>query len=84
VKCNLDQSAELINIPRKTLEDYFLVLRTGKNLEFDFRKNRREKIGILRAFLREKGKWKMINQKAFDEIGFFKELRFELLGLKPE
>lgn len=63
VRCNLDQSAELIGIPRKTLEDYFLVLRSGKTLEFDFSKNRKRKIGTLRSFLREKGKGKLPNQK---------------------
>jgi hypothetical protein len=32
LRCNLDQSAELIAIPRKTLEDYYWLLRTGRAL----------------------------------------------------
>lgn len=59
------------------------MLRSGKSLGFDFRNSRREKIGILRSYLREKGKSKAMNQKTFDETNFFKELRFELLGKKP-
>lgn len=58
MKCNLDLSAELIGIPRKTLEDYHWLIRTGRSLEFDFRKQRREGMGTLRSFVREKGKGK--------------------------
>lgn len=50
---------------------------------FDFPNSRREKIGILRSYLREKGKSKTMNQKTFDEANFFKELRLELLGKSP-
>jgi hypothetical protein len=81
LRCNLDQSAELIAIPRKTLEDYYWLLRTGRALEFDFGKHRREKMGTLRGFVRERGKG---GKEEVDEEAFFRELRFELLGVKPE
>lgn len=73
---NLDQSAELVGVPRKTLEDYFLLFRTAKTIGFDFSKRRQEKIGTLRSFLRERGKAKQPNQKDIDERQFFRELRF--------
>ena len=56
MKLNLDQSAEIVGVPRKTLEDYFLLFRTGKTFEFDFKKERKERIGVLRCFVRERGK----------------------------
>jgi len=52
MKINLDQSAELVAVPRKTLEDYFLLFRIGLSQEFDFKKNRYEKVGILRSYIR--------------------------------
>ena len=56
MKINLDQSADILGVPRKTLEDHFLLFRIGKSLEFDFKKGRREGIGTLRAYIREQGK----------------------------
>ena len=56
MKLNLDQSAEIVGVPRKTLEDYFLLFRTGKQLQFDFKAQRKERIGVLRCFIRERGK----------------------------
>lgn len=50
---NLDQSAAALNVPRKTLEDYYLLLRKGLHYNFDFRQNREGKIGVLRAYLRK-------------------------------
>lgn len=45
-------------MPRKTLEDYYLLLRNGKNMKFDFTKEKKEKIGALRKYLKETGKSK--------------------------
>jgi hypothetical protein len=50
-------------VPRKTLEDYFLMLRLGKGLEFDFRKNCKERIGVLRLYVRERANLKATNNK---------------------
>lgn len=66
------------------MEDYYLLFRTGKSLEFDFKGMRLEKIGTLRAFVRSKGKIKAINAKELDETEFFGQLKFEMLGIKPE
>jgi hypothetical protein len=30
ININLDESAQLVGVPRKTLEDYFLLFRLGK------------------------------------------------------
>jgi hypothetical protein len=52
MKLNLDQSAEIVGVPRKTLEDYYLLFRTGKTFDFDFKKEQKERIGVLRAFVK--------------------------------
>lgn len=35
-KMNLTKAAKLIGISKKSLDDYFLVVRIGEILEFDF------------------------------------------------
>ena len=51
-KLTLDDSAGVIGISRKTLEDYYLHLRNGKKLGFDFLKFKDSKMGVLRNFVR--------------------------------
>jgi hypothetical protein len=46
----------MIGVPRKTLEDYYLLLRKGHGLQFKFQDHSQSKIGLLRSFIREKGK----------------------------
>lgn len=52
-KLNLDQAANQIGISRKTLDDYYLQLRRAEQLGFDFEKNKNEKMGHLRKFVKE-------------------------------
>ena len=61
MKINLDISAEMVGIPRKTLEDYFLLFRLGKSLEFNFKTSRKERMGVLRSYVRERSKIKNTN-----------------------
>jgi hypothetical protein len=60
------------------------LFRTGKSLEFDFKKERKEKIGLLRSYIKERGKKPHSFGKEIDEKKFFRDLRFEMLGEKPE
>lgn len=53
---NLEKAAVILNVPRKSLEDYYLLLRNGFNLGFDFKENSRKKIGVLRNFVKESKK----------------------------
>ena len=40
-KINLDKAASILDIPRKTLEDYYLLIRNGANYGFNFIENSR-------------------------------------------
>lgn len=53
---NLEKAAVILNVPRKSLEDYYLLLRNGFSLGFDFKENSRKKIGVLRNFVKESKK----------------------------
>lgn len=55
-KINLDQAANIIGISRKTLDDYYLQLRRAEQLGFDFERNKSEKMGTLRKFVKEETK----------------------------
>jgi hypothetical protein len=49
---SLKNSAKLVKLSKKTLDDYFLVLRVGEYHGYDFKANLNKKIGHLRAFIR--------------------------------
>ena len=55
-KLNLDHAANYIGISRKTLDDYYLQLRRAEQLGFDFDRNKSEKMGALRKFVKEESK----------------------------
>lgn len=42
----------MVGLSKKTLDDYFLVLRVGEHHKYNFRANLDKKIGHLRAFIR--------------------------------
>ena len=54
VKYSLEDAAVMVGIAKKTLDDYLLQLRAGKKYGFDFNMYKDEKVGILRAFVKEK------------------------------
>jgi len=39
--------------PNKSLDDYFLQLKFGKKLGFDFEKHKNEKVGVLRKYVKK-------------------------------
>lgn len=49
---SLDQAAKIINISKKSLDDYLLQLRLGRKYGFDFNKNRNARVGVLRVFVK--------------------------------
>ena len=52
--CNfsLKNAAQMVELSKKTLDDYFLVLRVGEAHGYNFKANLTKKIGHLRAFIR--------------------------------
>ena len=53
----------MVNISKKTLDDYLSQIKKGKKHGFNFNEHKNEKIGVLREFIRktEKNnkKWKL-------------------------
>lgn len=54
LNCNfsLKNAASMVELSKKTLDDYFLVLRVGEYHGYNFKANLTKKIGHLRAFIR--------------------------------
>ena len=61
-KFSLDDAATKIDISKKSLDDYLLQLRLGRKYGFDFNLHRNDKVGILRAFVKENRK-RIINNE---------------------
>ena len=53
VHMDLDSAATEIGIVKKTLDDYLLQIRNGKRYGFNFHKQKNNKIGELRSFVKE-------------------------------
>lgn len=59
---SLEEAAKEVGVSKKSLDDYLLQLRFGKKFNFDFEKNKLEKVGTLRHFVKvEKDKVKKEN-----------------------
>lgn len=54
VRYSLEDSAKLVGISKKSLDDYLLQLRFGRMYGFDFLKHQCDNIGVLRKFVRER------------------------------
>lgn len=52
-KVNLQESAEMLGISKKSLDDYYYQLRLGEKYDFDFTSHLNEKVGVLRTFIKE-------------------------------
>lgn len=53
-KITLDEAAKMVGVAKKTLDDYYMQIKSASEHHFDFQKNLDEKIGLLRRFVREK------------------------------
>lgn len=68
VRYSLEDSARLVGISKKSLDDYLLQLRFGRMYGFDFLKHQCDNIGQLRKFVRErKNHMKIASKKASNE-----------------
>lgn len=52
-KIPLEEGAKIVNISKKTLDDYLSQIKKGKRFGFNFNEHKNEKIGILREFIRK-------------------------------
>ena len=51
IKYTLEQAANKAGISKKSLDDYLIQLRNGRNLGFNFNEHQNDKIGVLRSFV---------------------------------
>ena len=54
LRYSLEDAAKKINMSKKSLDDYLLQLRFGRKYGFDLNRHKHEKVGKLRAFVRQK------------------------------
>lgn len=54
VRYSLEDAATKVNVSKKSLDDYLLQLRFGKKYNFDFQSHKNDKVGTLRAFVKQK------------------------------
>lgn len=79
----MTNAAKVVGISKKSLDDYYLVLRVGEILGFDFANNLDHKMGDLRNFIRSKGE--KITGKLGKNVECFKLVEnYDLDGLVRE
>jgi hypothetical protein len=49
----LAEAADLVGLPKKSLDDYYYQLRMGEKYGFDYHSHIMERIGVLRSFLKK-------------------------------
>ena len=52
MRYSLEDAAAKVGVSKKSLDDYLLQLRFGKKYGFDFQKNKNEKVGVLRSYVK--------------------------------
>ena len=50
----MQDSANKVQVSKKSLDDYLLQLRFGRKFGFDFVKHKDSKVGVLRSFVKNK------------------------------
>ena len=53
IQLSLKEAAGKIKIPKKSLDDYYSLIKIGKICGFDFNNNKDEGIGVLRSFIKK-------------------------------
>ena len=53
IKMTLREAAEIVDVPKKTLDDYYLQIKDGCRYGFDFEANRNNTISCLRKYVKE-------------------------------
>ena len=51
VRYSLEDAAKKVNVPKRSLDDYLLQLKFGRNFGFNFEIHKHDKIGTLRNFI---------------------------------
>ena len=53
VKLTLQEAAALVNLSKKSLDEYLNQIKFGKKYNFDFNKHKNSKVGILRGYVKK-------------------------------
>ena len=53
-KVNLQEAAKMLDVSKKSLDDYYCQLRLAEMYGFDFKLNANEKMGFLRGFVKDR------------------------------
>lgn len=53
IKLTLDEAAKKVGVSKKSLDDYLIQLRNGRQLGFNFNEHQNDKIGVLRSFIKK-------------------------------
>ena len=53
-KMSLQEAAQNVNMSKKTLDEYYNQIKEGKKFGFDFNRYKRDKVNVLRAFVKKK------------------------------
>lgn len=53
IKLNLHEAASRLGVPKKSLDDYLIMIKHAQNAGFDFIKHKNERFGILRSFVKK-------------------------------
>ena len=56
IKLTLEEAAKKVGISKKSLDDYLIQLRNGRQLGFNFNEHQNDKIGVLRSFIKKNKK----------------------------
>ena len=54
LKMSLKDAADSVGLSKKTLDEYFNQIKEGRNYGFDFNKYKKDKVNVLRAFVKKK------------------------------
>jgi len=62
-KMSLQEAAQNVNMSKKTLDEYYNQIKEGKKFGFDFNRYKRDKVNVLRGFVKKKkeGEKKEVN-----------------------
>ena len=51
---SLEDCAHCVKLSKKTLDEYFNQIKEGKKYKFDFNKYKKDKVNVLRGFVKKK------------------------------
>jgi len=66
IRLSLDEAAKRVTISKKSLDDYLLQIRFGKKYGFNFNEHKDDKVGVLRAYVRQHKLKEKLNKSSSD------------------